>query len=1620
MSRENKRFIAALMIIAMELSSFAGYTMPVYAQDVLALTDEAASVGDIIEGSDESIIGDITEDPDGSITGDVIDDITVEDTLLDPDDEDIFLTDDGRALTDDEASVIGTGEDDIALFTDEEASDAGYSSESDITGIKIEHGMAQPIIDFTDNFASAIPDYKNTYIKDGKEVYRDIIRFCVYVETDYDTDQDGKNDLVQALVQVPAAAAMGKYKAPTLFHASPYMAGNSSKYAKEIFEYNTDPGSFKEEDLYVKKPGRTPKGETVSSLEAAKGSQISEWYYEYENLQTYDDFKEKYFLNELDEHDYFLARGFAVVLAAGLGTNGSEGLETCGSIAERDAFKNVVEWINGKRVAYTDKENDRPIKAEWANGNVAMEGMSYDGTMAYEVATTGVDGLKTVIPEGAISSWYDYSNTQGVSNGYYGTDESAYDYTTYLSSLCSSRFFGKDTTVTDSLKTLYNQLLGYLRNKQKELKGHYGEYWVKRDYSKPAGMKASALIVHGLNDYNVKTKQADLMRKAFADNNCEVRMILHQGEHETPNNMDIRGYDYDEILNLWLCHYLLNEDNKITSTLPNVLVQSNVNGMFYDLDKWDGNYTISMNGYYKTVHIDPVVSVNKPGAESMIPQIGTKGSEDLKNAYFTLEDFRASLPTDADSADAAGSEAEGEQNKYEDYWALDVYEDITINGKCVADLQLATDDVSKDVLVAGVMLYDISNTDFPVYKLTDNDSMSRNTIKSEAIYKGDGLAYADLEEFSQSNDKMRLITKGVINLKNPEAGYGPETATERSTPIEKNKFYNYEIHMLPTVYTVKAGHTLGLYIMPEMDGIKSQSGFLINIENSTVTIPLVEQKNGSNDPNMPVAAAPTASRPSGAVEKGTRIMLNCATPGAEIYYTLDGSLPALSGNGEPATKATKKYEDAFVIDSDRNTVIKAMSAIDGYESSDVVTFEYWIAKDWKDIDKEKQKKLFGNDFSKVPQGMWYCFEGVDVCYTKAGNTGYARKYTGDKLTFNNDIRVYYGTSMLWENRDYTVSYKYNTNAATVSSSKAPSVIVKGKGNYTSSAVFKFTINRRELSDDNIRITSEKGVAVNVGSKLGAVKPVIAYGDRKLAYGKDYTLDYFKYVSGNYTPASPNDKCEAGAEYRIWMVAKEGGNYTGDSYEHVRVYPIDPKNTKLIRMKNVRVTLPKQKYTGEPLSINELFDNSGSRTAKATVKNGRDTLIYNKDFTVDDVSFTDAGKYRVSLHGKGNAVGDRIVTLEIVGTPASKVKIGGLKTSCEYVMGSLPLDALYKEDRTGYKKVTLYTVVNGKNKVLSENKDYTVEMGNTGATGKFKLIFSLKGEYSGTIKKTITVKPFNMSKNSWDMISVVCSPATFCKAGAVPEVKVMFDKITLEEGVDYRLSYKNNTKTLSANQKNSPTVVVRGIGNFTGTFKKTFTVNKADASNIVMFVPDKEYKANASKGYYKSTPKLMDGGKAVSNGKGKDVEKLTKDSYKYYYAATGREISANDIVSCNTVIEVRVKVICSPSSPYKCRKDNTQELRGYYRLIDKNMNIAKASVSLKNPESMIYSKGEPVIPLKASDLKVVLNKAPVPSSGYEIVSITNNRFLGTATVELRGKGSYGGTKKFTFKVRAKKI
>ena len=70
---------------------------------------------------------------------------------------------------------------------------------------------------------------------------------------------------------------------------------------------------------------------------------------------------------------------------------------------------------------------------------------------------------------------------------------------------------------------------------------------------------------------------------------------------------------------------------------------------------------------------------------------------------------------------------------------------------------------------------------------------------------------------------------------------------------------------------------------------------------------------------------------SGIVQKGTAVHINSTPSNADIYFTLDGSIP---------TTSSSKYEKNTPVAIQKNTILKAVAYADGYTDSDVLTADY--------------------------------------------------------------------------------------------------------------------------------------------------------------------------------------------------------------------------------------------------------------------------------------------------------------------------------------------------------------------------------------------------------------------------------------------------------------------------------------------------------------------------------------------------------------------------------------------------------------------------------------------------------------------------------------------------------
>ncbi len=135
-----------------------------------------------------------------------------------------------------------------------------------------------------------------------------------------------------------------------------------------------------------------------------------------------------------------------------------------------------------------------------------------------------------------------------------------------------------------------------------------------------------------------------------------------------------------------------------------------------------------------------------------------------------------------------------------------------------------------------------------------------------------------------------------------------------------------------------------------------------------------------------------------------------------------------------------------------------------------------------------------------------------------------------------------------------------------------------------------------------------------------------------------------------------------------------------------------------------------------------------------------------------------------------------------------------------------------------------TVMDGE-RILTEGIDYTVaypeNMDNTNA-GDIEFSIIGKGFYTGEKDCTFTIKAAEIEDMTGVTIELSEDSYTYDGEAKTPAVTVMLaDGTTLEEGTDYTVDYKGNTKAGTA------TVIVEFMGNYSGTETLSFTIEAVE-------------------------------------------------------------------------------------------------------------------------------------------------------------------------------------------------
>lgn len=808
-------------------------------------------------------------------------------------------------------------------------------------------------------------------------------------------------------------------------------------------------------------------------------------------------------------------------------------------------------------------------------------------------------------------------------------------------------------------------------------------------------------------------------------------------------------------------------------------------------------------------------------------------------------------------------------------------------------------------------------------------------------------------------------------------------------------------------------------------------------------------------------SAPKAGIESGTeIEKEALITLSSSTLDAQIYYTTDGSEPDRDSRRYTGELAAKDIMEAGRV------TIKAIAVKEGYADSDITSFIYFVKDentDWGDL-TEADQKLYENP-SQIPDSMWIA--GVSDEY-----------YTGANITF--PLRVYDHKTLLKEKTDYTVAYKNNKTVNDASTaSKAPTVIITGKGNYSGKIEKVFRILPLDIAGEEFRADD---ILLAWNNKQQKQAPVLFRNTTKLKSGTDYAVSY---------PDMTADAYKAAGSYRVVITGK--GNYTG-----TRIITEEITQRTLVSKLSV-ASISNQKYTGSEIEP-ALTVKSGSKKLTGVRESEYQEGKTEADYTYEFVDNTAVGTASVIITGRGDYIGSRTIAFKITGTALSSVKTKGFVNSYPYADG----DEIEQTDFCFY-----YVTGKGTDAVTTCLKadtgdgtgDYTVEYQNNILPGTATVIYTGINGYTGTIKKTYKITGIAFSSVKINNFAGSCmytgEPVIQDAVTLTLTTGKGADAVTTElvQGIDYSVSYSKNENAGTA------TVVYTGLGRYSGTQKKSFAIKAYDLNADAAGKIRVDYKASAVyvKGGAKPQPSvyfsLSDGtekeliegtdytlsytnNSAVNDGS--NEKKLPTIVLKGKGNFTGTRKKETFTIASQSIAGLTLTV---PDKVYENKKNNFQavpvitdldgkvlkagtdydnkNIRYFY---EEDTDLADGSTHAKGEEisaddiipagtvvrmqvsgkgyytewiSGVYrvvggdiSKatikindqfytGREVRPGK-SQISVTLKGKLLSDEDYEIIAYANNIDKGSAAITLKGVGDYGGSKTANFKITDKSM
>ncbi|MFI6760045.1 CocE/NonD family hydrolase [Micromonospora sp. NPDC050417] len=570
--------------------------------------------------------------------------------------------------------------------------------------------------------------------------YADAIRERLFIDSTFDSDKDGLRDIIAFDVMRPKATANG-LKVPVVMDASPYYStvcrGNESECKADL------------------------DGDGL----------LDKWPLFYDN--------------------YFVPRGYAVILLDMVGTNNSTGCPTTNANEDNLSAKQAINWLNGRATARNAA--GQVVKADWHNGKTGMIGKSYDGSLAMSTAVTGVKGLTTIVPISGPTEYYDYVRSNGViTRG-----------NSYVASLAN--------TVTNPERRDYcKPTRDAMAAADGDETGDYTSFWNERSYVKKVpNMTASVLLYHGLNDDNVRPDHFSKFWYALAENNVPRKLWLSQEGHVDP--FDSRRAVWVNTLHRWFDFWLHGVQNGIMEE-PRVDLERSA-------DVWETYADWPVPGKADTeIFLQP--GTTGAGGLGLVPT-----AKPVNGAF-------QDNPTQSQNTMILNPDTV-QPNRLA-FLSAPLTAPLHISGTPVVQLRASANQTDTNF---GAILVDYGTAERVNHRASGEGIITLETSDCwGATSPTDDGCYKQTQKRVATSD-VELVTKGIMDAQNRQS-------IRTAVPLVPGQAYNYSFPLLPEDYVFEPGHRIGVIIVGSYSQYSSQAdqtraNIEVALKSSNIVLPVV-------------------------------------------------------------------------------------------------------------------------------------------------------------------------------------------------------------------------------------------------------------------------------------------------------------------------------------------------------------------------------------------------------------------------------------------------------------------------------------------------------------------------------------------------------------------------------------------------------------------------------------------------------------------------------------------------------------------------------------------------------------------------------------------------------------